>query len=237
MNGIELNIRFASKPNELEYCGPNCAHSNFSKYLKRKQNSKEIEESLKKFEALPVYLNAIAKKHGLDMFDYKVAEAYWIGNELLDDFDSKDMEDIINSLVNRGMLRSEGERLKKNLTKGFTPHHIFHVFYIEIGKTSGKIEPLFRFKEKCRPSYGKVKEILDDKLIVSRIPILMNNDKYSLGNEEESEVNYVKSWLPQIKQGDCVAVHWDSAILRLDNEQVRNMDKYTKEFLDRLNTI
>lgn len=236
MDGIELNIRFATKPNELKYCGPNCASSDFAKYLKDKSNREDVEKSIGKFEALPVYLSAIAKKNNLDFFDYRVAEAYWIGNELLNKFTVSDMKNIIDQLVQRGMPQSEAERLKSRLVPGFVPHHIFHVFFVEIGKTSGKIEPLFKFKETCRPSFGKVKEILEDKLIVDRIPIV-NGDKYSFGSEIGTEVSYVKEFTGEVLVGDYVGVHWDCAVLKLNKMQAKNIQKYNSEFIELFNSI
>jgi len=177
----------------------------------------------------------IAKKNNLNMFDYKVAESYWIGNELLDKFTISDLEELIDNLVKRGMLKSEGERLKSKLVKGFVPHHIFHVFFIEIGKVSSKIEPLFKFKETCRPSCGKIKQIFEDKLIVIRTPIIFENNEYKLALEEEKEIKYDKFLLSSLKCGDFVAIHWDVAVLKLNKIQVSNMEKYTINFLKLIN--
>ena len=233
MDGIELTIRFASKPNELKYCGPNCATSDFPIYLNDKSNLEDVKKSILRFEALPVYLRAIAKKNNLDIFDYKVAEAYWIGNELLDNFTVEDMKEIIDELIKRGMYKPEGEKLKERLVEGLLPHHIFHVFYVEIGKTSGKIEPLFKFKETCRPSFGKVKRILEDKLIVLRTPIInLENKKYKLSVEEESEILYEKKFVGKINPNDYVAIHWGQAVLKLNKSEVKNLEKYTNGFLN-----
>ncbi len=233
MDGIDLNIKFAEKPNSLQYCGPNCANSDFAIYLENENNLEEVKKTLLKFEALPIYLDAIAKKNNLDIFDYKVAEAYWIGNNLLDNFNKQDMKNIIDKLVLRGMLKSEGERLKSVLIDGFVPHHLFHVFFVGIGKTSGKIEPLFKFKEQCRPSIGRVKKVLEDKLIILRTPLIMKDDRYFLGRPEEKEVSYIKKFIGEIKIEDYVAVHWGDAVFKLNQKQVNNLEKYTTDFFSK----
>jgi len=80
----------------LRYCGPKEANEQFRRYFSTKGNAKEVRESLLRFEGLPPYLSAIAKKHGLGMFDGQVVEAYWLGNELLDGFTIDDLKAIVD---------------------------------------------------------------------------------------------------------------------------------------------
>ena len=70
-----------------------------------------MKSLIEKFNTLRPYLELIAKSNGIkDIFDDRVVQAYWIGNELLDKFTISDLEELIDNLVKRGMLKSEGER-------------------------------------------------------------------------------------------------------------------------------
>jgi hypothetical protein len=238
MDGIELALRFSYIVNAepLRYCGPPQAEPEFQRYLAHHDNPQQVREALTKFEALYPYLTTIAQKHHLDPFDYKVVEAYWLGNQLLDAFTTRDMQEIITKLMQRGLLPSLGRKLIHELPEGFFPHHNFNVFYVGVGKTSGKVETTLRNMDNCRPSWGEVAEVLENALIVQTPALKQEHGKYYL-HEEPKTVVYQKTMLPTVSIGDIVALHWGFAPLILTPEQHKNIQHYTEKTLVIMNRI
>lgn len=234
MDGIELAARFSYITNSLRFCGPEEASYQFVEYIKTKKNPEKIKESLKRFEGLYPYLSAIAEKHNKNFCDYDVVEAYWIGNELLEAFKDDDLIIIIGKLMQRGLPKSIGNELIKNLPNGFVPHHNFNVFYVGVGRTTGSVQTSLQNMDNCRTSWGKVVEVINKHLIVETQQLEKENGKYFLREANKTAV-YLKEMLPEISKGNIVALHWGFAPLIIQNCQLDNLKKYTKLVLDVLN--
>ncbi|MBR9699165.1 hypothetical protein GOV09_01770 [Candidatus Woesearchaeota archaeon] len=234
MKGIELCLRFSYITNKLRFCGPEEAQKHFLTYLENKDNTSEVEDSLEKFEGLWPYLHAIASKHGLDEFDYKVIEAYWIGNELLDSFSDDDMKNIVVALMKRGLPKSIGESVISKMPSGFFPHHNFNVFYVGVGNITGAVEATLQNMDNCRVGWGEVVEV-GDSLIV-KTQSLKKDEKFFLSEEETKNIVYLKEMLPTVKKGDIVALHWGFAPYILTSEQLENLKRYNQKIIDVLNS-
>ena len=180
MKGIELAARFSYITNSLRFCGPKKASKQFLQYLSKKNNEQKVKDSLLKFEGLYPYLSAIAEKNNKDIFDYEVIEAYWIGNKLLDNFTNEDNKTIIKKLMQRGLPKSIGENLINNLPSGLLPHHNFNVMYVGVGRVTGSVETNLQNMDNCRISWGKVLEVLQDKLLVQSNLLIKNKNKNEL---------------------------------------------------------
>ena len=237
MNGIELASRFSYITNSLRFCGPSEAYEQFLQYLDKKNNEEEVKNLLLKFESLRPYFTSIAEKAELDCFDYKVIEAYWIGNRLLDNFNNEDMKKIIIKLTLRGLPKSIGEKLIHNMPSGLMPHHNFNVLYVGVGMTTKSVETNIQNMDNCRVSWGKVLEVSQDKLLVqTNLLIKNNNNKFELKQNETKTAVYLPKMVPNIKNGDVVALHWGFAPLILTQEQLNNLEKYTNKILWVLNS-
>jgi len=237
MDGIEFAARFSYITNFLRFCGPEEASTQFLEYIKNKKNSEEIKESLKRFEGLYPYLSAIAEKHNKNFYDYDVVEAYWIGNKLLDSFEDDDLKIIIKKLMQRGLPKSIGTKLIKNLPSGFAPHHNFNVFYVGVGRTTGSVETTLQNMDNCRTSWGYVIEVQCNSLIVKTQSLKKIKNKFYLDEEQTKTAVYLKEMLPEIKNGDVVVLHWGFAPIILEEKQVENLKKYTNLVLDVMNNI
>ena len=235
MKGIELAARFSFITNALRFCGPEEASGQFLNYFQKKDNEKQLEDSIRKFEGLYPYLGTIAEKTGKSPFDYSVVEAYWIGNSLLEKFERKDMEIIIRKLMTRGLMESTGERLIKDMPEGMFPHHNFNVMYVGVGNTSGKVETNLNNMDNCRISIGRVVEVLDDKLLVATKPLKFGNNKYYIGNEEIKTAVYNNITLEGVKKGNIVALHWGYACISLDEKQANSLENYSMRIINIIN--
>lgn len=237
MDGIELSARFAYIVNKLRYCGPEPAAGQFLNYFANGENLQNVKGSIKKFESLYPYLSAISKKSQKDFADFEVAESYWIGNNLLDSFEKNDLKEIINSLTKRGLPQTWANKLISELPEGFVPHHNFHVIYVGVGKTTGRVQTNIENIQKCTTSWGEVKSVLDDKLIVSAGVLKKKDNKLILEEDVEKKVSYLREMLPLVKKGDYVAIHWDFAPLVLTEKNLENLKKYTYKILDVVNKL
>ncbi|USN45380.1 MAG: hypothetical protein H6502_05000 [Candidatus Woesearchaeota archaeon] len=110
MDSIELCARFSYVTNKLEYCGPKSSTKTIYQYLTKDKNlAKDVKTTLEKFEGLMPYFSEMGG------FNYKVVEAYWLGNELLENFPKHKMIKIINNLVKRGLPQFIAERIIEKL--------------------------------------------------------------------------------------------------------------------------
>ena len=234
MDGIELAARFSFITNHLRFCGPESAENQFLHYLKKKDNSEEVEFALKRFEGLYPYLSAIAKKANGSFADYQVVEGYWIGNSLLDNFKDADIKDIIKKLMNRGLPKSLGNRLIEKLPAGLVPHHNFNVFYVGVGNITGSVEATIQNMDNCRISQGTIQDVIGDHLVVKTDSIVKEKGIYGFKDDVKNVV-YHPEFLP-VKKGDIVALHWGYAAMKLTKEQSVNLEKYTIKILDVINS-
>ena len=269
MKGIELALRFSYMPNALQYCGPKVAHSNFLKYISNSSNTKtfnpkdkeklkgKIKNNLKNFEALYPYLSAIAKKSKKDYSDYKVVEAYWIGNKILEKFNKKDMAKIIFELGKKGLPKIIAKKTIENLKEGFVPHHNFNVGFVGVGQVSGSVPTTLKNMNNCMILPAKILKIEkslknnddnkkeENNLIVSRVLLERENGKYKLtkndmnnkkNNTHKIKVKFLPNLFKKIKVGDTVAIHWNFAAKILTNKEEKNLLKYTNQILETINS-
>lgn len=161
MEGVELSARFGSVTNHLKYCGPIDFGKVFSDYLedKNKQHEMQLKHALTYFEGHYPYLKLIGKENNLDPFDYKVCEAYWLGNELLENISREAVFEMITSdLVGKGKMQIErATDLAQKLPKKIYPHHSFHVYYIKF--ITGKVDWNLINADLCRTPFGRIVEL------------------------------------------------------------------------------
>jgi hypothetical protein len=111
MDGLELAARFSASPNSLCYCGKKTFFKAFMQYLKNKQ-TKNLENEMKKFKAHYEYLKLISSENNLPLFDKKVVEAFWIGNELLENVRKESIAKMIwTKFSGKGLLSKKRQRL------------------------------------------------------------------------------------------------------------------------------
>ncbi|HXY47319.1 MAG TPA: DUF6390 family protein [Thermoplasmata archaeon] len=235
MDGVALCARFSIATNRLQFCGPADAEPTLYSAITQEAGLDRARAALTRFEALYPYLEAIGGKHGLDPFDPRVVEAYWIGNRLLDTFDRADFLRILEALVRRGLPRSTADRLRAHLPAEPLPHHAFHVTFVGVGEVTGHVETTLANMEACRPSIVRVREVRRDSLSVERSPLTVTGGRLSHGPSEIGVQPFDRRILPRVEPGDAVVVHWKHAALVLDSAQVRALERYTDRSIDAAN--
>ncbi|MFH1133421.1 MAG: DUF6390 family protein [Nanoarchaeota archaeon] len=239
MDGLELAVRFSYITNQLRFCGPKDAEAAFLSYLGSHghESAAQVEEKLRRFEALYPYLSAIAAKAGKAFTDPDVVEAYWLGNRLLEGFTVEDMRAIIRQLQQRGLPERLATRLIGNLPDGFVPHHDFNVFYVGVGNTTKAVPTTLQTMDHCRISAGKVISVQEAQLLVKRRQLIREDNLFSLGEEEVRTAVFLPAMMPHVKAGDTVAMHWGFAPLVLSEGQLSNLKKYTQKIFSVMNTL
>ncbi len=232
MKGVQLCARFSIATNRLNYCGPADAEPALYRSIVEGEDLEASAKALRKFEALEPYLQAIAEKHELDLFDHDVVEAYWIGNDLLEAFTRDDFRTILDVLQRRGLSRPIAARLAAHLPEHPIPHHAFHVTFVGVGAVTGKVATTLENMEMCRPSWGRVVRVDAKTAVVEKPSLTLDGGKLGLGTAREAAYDFDPRFLPGLEEGDWVALHWGWPTMVLSPTQLARLREYTMSSLD-----
>lgn len=235
MQGVQLAARFSIATNRLKYCGPADAEPALFRTIVEGKDLEASRKSLLRFEALEPYLSAIAAKHGRDPLDHDVVEAYWIGNELLDDFTRDDFRRILDTLSRRGLPRTMADALATRLPEHPLPHHVFHVTFVGVGNVTGHVETTLPNMEACRPAWARVQRKSRAGLEVEKPTLRYARGRLGIGKSVKETLAYDPRFLPGIRKGGHVALHWNWPAVGLDARQLANLKEYTQRSLDATN--
>lgn len=231
MDGVQLGARFSLATNRLNFCGPADAEPVLYGAIRAAAGGEAARSSLRGFEALMPYLEAIGARHGLDPFDHRVVEAYWIGNPLLDAFGPEEFRPLLSALVRRGLPASVAARLAAHLPRAPIPHHLFHVAFVGVGAVTGHVATTLANMEACRPAWATVVERTDTILRVDRPRLAIDDGRLVLGPPAAEELRYDPAVVPDARPGREVAVHWGWPALTLAPEQASALRRYSAKAL------
>ena len=221
-------IRYGFMPNRLRYCGGDDNRTLFEYGIENVVDG-GLEPLLKTFTGALPYLKLIARVNGIaDPFDARVVDAYWIGNELLQRVEVRQLYD---SLRERFGKQLQGRALDLVLSKapaGARPHHNFHVF--DVHSRTGELEHSLETMDQCRISWGKVTDVRGPELLVRRRPLLLEHGKLVLGSETRmTVVRQIEGhgFADDAGVGDWVSLHWGWLCEVLNERQQANLERYT----------
>lgn len=235
-SGILACSRYAFRPNKLNYCGPD-QNKELLEYLKAGEADGGLELILKKFETLYPYLKLIAASNKIEnVFDKKVSDAYWIGNEMLAGTERAELYYyLVDGLsLKKKLSQKEIDALKNKMVSGAKPHHSFHVF--NIWQRTGHTEnphTLFTMDE-CRIGWGKVQMVAQNIITVIYEPLSFNNGRLEFGAPIAKNIFY-ELQNENVVPGDWVSFHWSSFCEVLSQEQLKNLIYWTKINLELAN--
>lgn len=232
LSGPRLAALYSLMPNRLGFCGPqkNSDQEKLNKFLLGEVSEKEARKILSKFEAAYAYYKLIARKNRIrDPLNKKVVEAYWLGNKLLEKVSVEDLKNLILKDFVKPNLLSRETAIKRiaNIPKNSKAHHSFHVFIL--GSVTGRVD--FRdvkVQDICRTGWGKIVSIKDGKVLVEYEPFIKEKGKVRFDQKKRKEINWDRTIVPGISSGDWVSFHWDFLAQKLEKEEIRNLEKYTK---------
>ncbi len=230
--GTSQFIRYGFMPNRLRYCGGEDNLTLFE-YGVRNVADGGLAPLLGRFSGALPYLQLIARANGIpDPFDARVVEAYWIGNELLDGVEVRQLYD---SLLERFGKQLQGRTRDLVLGKapaGARPHHSFHV--LDVHSRVGELGHNLQTLDHCRVSWGAVVEVAAGELVVDRVPLVLEAGKLVLGAPVRERVLRQiegRGFVEQAAVGDVVSIHWGWACEVLAMGRARRLEQYTRHHL------
>jgi len=234
MKGLLRCARYAFSPNKLKYCGPVEKNAEILAYMLEGVEDQGLGQLLGEFGVMQPYLKLIADENKIkDPFDERVVEAYWIGNQLLENVSIKQFWD--NLLDKQGLKkRFKAKDLRWIVGKipiGAKVHHSFHVFNVW-SRTGHEAKPhTVETMDSCRISWGKVVSKSKGKIKVKTQGLRYKEGRLSLEEGVVKEVGWRigdKQIVDSIKAGDLITFHWGWVCEKVSKKQVENLKKYTE---------
>jgi len=201
--------------------------------------SDEIRAVLSKFEALHPYLKLISEANGIeDVFDYDVAEAFWIGSKLLENVSTPDLKDMVVTDFGRYLPTPIARYFAASTPDGMFPHHSFHVLHIH--SVTGRVKDSVENRDSCRISWGKVVGVGVEECTVEYQPLKRGNENnnFFLGEPREKNVALCvngRNLGLEISGGDNISFHWGAAVEVLSRDKLSNLIQYTQHTINLLN--
>ena len=230
---LQLISRFSLPPNALGYCGKDSAPEKFKKCV-IEGKCVGVEKELKNFIVLHPYLKTLSKIIKKDLFSYQVAEAYWLGNSQLTKVKHEDYMKLINNFRKQGVPDWLIKEISEKQPKKFIPTHLFQILHIGVGKASGSVPYNLQSINNCMVRWGKVKKISKDVIWVDITSLTRSRRKYNIVKKIR-KFPVIPGFIPRLKVGDTVAVHWKQAVKKLNEKEIQKLSHWTKEVLRYIN--
>ncbi len=221
-NGIALACRYAYPPNSLSLCGPP-KRAELCWYSSTYTHDKGTEEILHQFSTLYPYLCFIAgENHIADPFDRRVVEAYWIGNDLLQNIKRFDFLRFIDDA-----LRIRLPSAQRHIAYRGLPHHAFHVLHMYKTINPDHIHAL----DACIIHWGKIVKLAPPHIFVETQPLIMNQqERIEFGPTMIRKLHTQgdrDTLLDHLSIGNWVSYHWGYICEKLMPYQLSNLKTYT----------
>jgi hypothetical protein len=236
MNGILRCSRYAFGPNRLHYCGPDAA-SEIRSYIEESASDPGLTKLLSQFQTMYPYLRHIAEANNIrDPFDDRVVEAYWIGNELLENIGQRKFYHhlVEGQKIKKKIGAQAFTRVEEKIEQGAVPHHSFHVLDIWLRAAQGERDKTLFDIDECRVSWGTVKTVSGPSVTVLSEPLLYGDGKLFLGAPVEKKLARrleAEYDIEQIKPGDTVSIHWSVPCEVITERQAAMLRRYTLHHL------
>jgi len=217
---LQLLSRFGIPPNSRGYCGKSEATEIIRNCIATGDCTGVVEQ-LKQFQTLRAYRELLAEIAGLDPFSYKVAEAYWIGNELL--------EKVPEGLYGLLLQKLGGNNLQAE-PKRVILHHSFQVLWMGARELAGAVPNLTDWVNNCLVRWGKVVKTGQDEVKVE-----VNSITYEYQWVTTRETLPLDAKLtPDVEVGEYIAIHWRQIVKVLTVSELKNLIAWTNEVIESL---
>lgn len=231
-DGMLRFIRYGFMPNRLKYCGGNENRLLFDHAVAAEVDA-GLDPHLKRFTGALPYLRLIADANGIaDPFDDRVVTAYWIGNDLLDHVEVRQLYDSLRERFAKQLVGRVGELVLAKAPAGARPHHSFHVF--DVHSRLGELDNNMHTLDNCRVSWGRVGAVDGGELAVARAPLVLVGGKLQLGAPRPERVVRQldgRGFVDEAVVGDWVSIHWGWACEVLTAQRHRDLERYTRHNL------
>jgi len=219
-----LFIRYAFMPNQLGYCGGNENEILFEHATDGRPDAR-LAPMLVKFTGAVPYLRTIAAANGIgDPFDSRVVEAYWTGNELLDNVEAGDLYRSLEERFGPHLPAKVRDQMLRKPPAGAKPFHLFHV--LDVYRHVESEEVGMAAMENCRISWGQVRHVDGASVTVDRQPLVLRDGKLALGEVQVERVLRAfegRGFADDLSPGDWVSIHWGWVCEALDARRLTNL--------------
>ena len=230
--GTSQFIRYGFMPNRLRYCGGDDNRTLFE-YGVQNLSDDGLDPLLRRFTGALPYLQLIARVNNIpDPFEARVVEAYWLGNELLDRVEVRQLYDTLLDRFGKQLQGRTRELVLGKAPAGARPHHSFHVF--DVHSRVGELGHSLVTIDHCRVSWGSVVAVDGGELVVERMPLVLEAGKLALGTAVQERVARQidgRGFVDQAQVGDRVSIHWGWACEVLSERQLRDLERFTRHHL------
>ncbi len=230
--GTSRFIRYGFMPNRLRYCGGDDNRTLFE-YGVQNLVDGGLTPLLRRFTGALPYLQLIARANDIpDPFDARVVDAYWLGNELLDRVEVRQLYDGLAERFGKQLQGRTRELVLGKAPAGARPHHSFHV--LDVHSRVGELEHSLHTLDSCRVSWGRVRSVEGAELVVERVPLELRAGKLALAEARPERVLRQvdgRGFCDTAAAGDWVSIHWGWVCEVLDERQRRDLERWTRHHL------
>lgn len=225
-----LFARYAYPPNQLGYCGPPDSDDVLS-VATGQELAVDFAARARGFDGAWTYLGIIAAAAGItDPLDPRVVEAYWVGNELLEQVDPLHFAATVRQRF-AGEFGAHWAALEPGGPHPSVPHHGFQVFTVYpwvglLGRGGTAVTVL----DQCRIRWGQVRAIDGDHLEIACRPLTWQGGQLGLGSAGTQRIRWAqdgRSLLQRPVVGTWVAAHWDWACDELSDDRLDQLVRRT----------
>lgn len=228
LSGMLRFIRYGFMPNRLRYCGGDDNHTLFEYGIEQVVDG-GLPPLLRRFTGALPYLQLIARANAIaDPFDARVVEAYWLGNELLERVEVRQLYDGLLERFGKQLQGRTRELVLGKAPAGARPHHSFHV--LDVHSRVGELDATLATLDNCRVSWGRVARLDGAEAVVERQPLVLSAGRLALGPiRPERFARQVdgRGFADAARPGDWVALHWGWVCEVIDERQRRNLQRYS----------
>jgi hypothetical protein len=232
LEGTLRFIRYGFMPNRLRYCGGD-DNRNLFDYATAGVSDGGLQPLLRQFSGALPYLQLIARCNGIaDPFDARVVEAYWIGNELLDGVEVRQLYDALLERFGKQLTGRTRDLVLGKAPAGARPHHSFHV--LDVHSRVGELDHSLHTLDQCRVSVGYVIAVDGPELVVERRPIQLHAGQLVLAEPRIERVlrqidgrGFAAAAVPR----QWVSIHWGWVCEVLEDRQRRQLERFTSYHL------
>jgi len=230
--GSLLFARYALMPNRLGYCGGDEWEALLG-YCLEGRGDEGLLHLIRQFQAAYPYLQFIARATGIgDPLHPRVVEAYWLGNELLERVEGREFYRFLEERFASRIPPRLRRYVLGKVPQGARPHHTFHV--LEVGLRTGVLKESLEALDRCRISWGEVREVQGELAVVRYRPLVLREGRLALGEPVEERASFRlrgRGYLEGLKPGDLVSLHWGWICDRLTPRQAQHLERQTRHHL------
>jgi len=233
MTNYELDARFVYGPRHSHF--PPKELKVVEKILRSGITAKEeprIRELMSHFPHLNAFQNALGNLYGVDAFDPRIQEAYWIGNGFLEESGRNAGRALFNSYKKEYLPKEYLKEIEKVSEEGVILHHNFQVTKIAV-IDSGGLEKSLDAVNNCMIRSARVTEVSNDTVDVSALKLCKSERGYEM-KKHDMVVGYDRSLVGVLNTGNHVALHWGHVSMCISESQNSELNYWTEKIVKKL---